>query len=320
MFPSQRLRRNRFNEKLRNLVSESRPDHTRMIMPVFVSEDAKAPEKITGMKNILRYPVDSVADYCSELEKLGLGGILLFGIPSKKDAAGSESYNDSGVVQESIRKIRKKSSIPIIADLCMCEYTDHGHCGILNGNNVDNDATLESYARIALSYARAGVDMVAPSGMMDGQVVAIRKALDSSSFSNTPIMAYSTKYASSLYGPFREAAGSSPSFGDRRSYQMDYRNAREALRENAEDESEGADILMVKPAIFYLDVIYRSRQETNLPLAAYSVSGEYSMILNAVDSGLVARDFILESLTAPFRAGADILITYFAESYARSIE
>lgn len=317
MFPVQRLRRNRTDERIRNLLAESSPDKSKMIMPVFVSEDATQPEPVSGMKGIFRYPVDMVGEYCSKLDNYGLGGILLFGVPSRKDEIGSESYNDKGVVQEAIRKIKVSSGIPVMADLCMCEYTSHGHCGILNGNYVDNDLTLDSYSKIALSYARAGVDIIAPSGMMDGQVSAIRNALDKSGFSRIPIMSYSSKYASSLYGPFREAAGSSPSFGDRRSYQMDYRNSREAIRENSADESEGADILMVKPAIFYLDVIYRSRQNTNLPIAAYSVSGEYSMIYNAVESGTLSKDFINESLTAPFRAGADILITYFAESYAR---
>lgn len=318
MFPTQRLRRNRTDERVRNLLAESRPDKSKMIMPVFVSEEATEPEPIKGMKDIFRYPLNLVGEYCRRLNESGLGGILLFGVPSRKDEIGSEAYNDHGVVQEAIRKIKGSSEILVIADLCMCEYTTHGHCGILKDHSVDNDLTLDSYSKIAISYAQAGVDIIAPSGMMDGQVSVIRKALDSKGFSNIPIMSYSSKYASSLYGPFREAAGSTPSFGNRRSYQMDYRNSREALRENSTDEMEGADILMVKPAIFYLDVIFRSRQNTNLPIAAYSVSGEYAMVANAVESGTLSEDFINEALTAPFRAGADILITYFAESYARS--
>ncbi len=317
MFPTQRLRRNRTDERVRNLLAESRPDKSKMIMPVFVSEEATEPEPIKGMKDIFRYPLNLVGEYCRRLNESGLGGILLFGVPSRKDEIGSEAYNDHGVVQEAIRKIKDSSEILVIADLCMCEYTTHGHCGILKDHSVDNDLTLDSYSKIAISYAQAGVDIIAPSGMMDGQVSVIRKALDSKGFSNIPIMSYSSKYASSLYGPFREAAGSTPSFGNRRSYQMDYRNSREALRENSTDEMEGADILMVKPAIFYLDVIFRSRQNTNLPIAAYSVSGEYAMVANAVESGTLSEDFINEALTAPFRAGADILITYFAESYAR---
>lgn len=318
MFPIQRLRRNRNDERIRDLLAESRPDKSKMIMPVFVSEDAANPEPISGMKGIFRYPLSMIGEYCKKLDQSGLGGILLFGVPSRKDEIGSEAYNDNGVVQKAIREIKKSSKILIIADLCMCEYTSNGHCGILRGQNVDNDLTLDSYSKIALSYARAGVDVIAPSGMMDGQVYTIRKSLDSAGYTGIPIMSYSSKYASSLYGPFREAAGSTPSFGNRRSYQMDYRNSREAIRENSIDELEGADMLMVKPAIFYLDVIYRSRQSTNLPIAAYSVSGEYAMITSAVESGTLSEDFINEALTAPFRAGADILITYFAESYART--
>lgn len=310
------MRRTRASKEMRSLVSETSLNAGKMVMPVFIREDAKTAEPIEGLPGILRYPLDEVGEYCRNLEKIGIGGVLLFGIPSAKDEMGWESYKDGGVIQESIRAIKKVSSIPVIADLCMCEYTSHGHCGILKGNSVNNDATLDSYNKIAVSYARSGVDMIAPSGMMDGQVGSIRKALDSNGYEMIPIMAYSAKYASSLYSPFREAAGSAPSFGDRRSYQMDYRNSREALREIRLDVEEGADIIMVKPAIFYLDVISEARRLSDLPLAAYSVSGEYSMIIKAIESGIMPERFIEESLMAPFRAGADILITYFAEKFA----
>lgn len=316
MFPIQRMRRNRRTNELRNLVAETSLDAGKMIMPVFVRENATSPEAINGLPGVLRFPVDEVGEYCRKLEKDGVGGVLLFGIPSSKDENGTESYNDSGVVQESIRQIKKVSSLPVIADLCMCEYTSHGHCGILTGETVKNDLTLDSYGKIALSYARSGVDMIAPSGMMDGQVAHIRSALDSKGYEMIPIMGYSAKYASALYSPFREAAESTPSFGDRRSYQMDYRNSKEAISEVSLDIAEGSDIVMVKPAIFYLDVISKVRTVTTLPLAAYSVSGEYAMIMNAVKSGIMPERFIEEALISPFRAGADILITYFAEKFA----
>ncbi|MEM0158054.1 MAG: porphobilinogen synthase [Thermoplasmataceae archaeon] len=318
MFPAIRMRRYRSSRNLRDLFAETYVNPEKLIMPVFIKEGLASAEQINGMPGIFRYPPEGVTDYAEKLESIGLTTLILFGIPARKDKTGSSAYEEEGVIQRSIRKIKEKTSLNVIADLCLCEYTDHGHCGILKGQTIDNDATLEIYRKTALSYAEAGVDMVAPSGMMDGQVRAIRSELDDNGFSSTLIMAYSSKFASNLYGPFRNAAESAPSFGDRRSYQMDYRNGREAIREIELDIEEGADAVMVKPALFYLDLISRARKITNLPLAAYMVSGEYSMIMNAIARGDLNADTINEALVAPFRAGADMLITYFAESYAKN--
>ena len=313
MFPVSRPRRLRSSEKIRDLVSETSLDTKKLIMPVFVDETARKPVPIPSMPGIARQTLDSLAGYLGELEEAGVSSILLFGIPGRKDDKGTSAHQENGVVQESIRIARKETSQIVIADLCMCEYTSHGHCGVLHGEEVDNDSTLDSYGKIALSYAKAGVHMVAPSGMMDGQVGFIRETLDGSGYQNVPIMAYSAKYASAMYGPFRNAADSTPSFGDRRAYQMDPRNSREAMLEIAHDLNEGADIIMVKPALPYLDIINKARESFDAPIAAYSVSGEYTMLKMAVDNGYLAPSAIEESITSIFRAGADMVITYFAE-------
>ncbi len=313
MFPVSRQRRLRNTDKIRDLISESHIDPKKLVMPIFVDETAKNPIPIQSMPGISRQTLDSLPGYLGHLEESGVNSILLFGIPGEKDENGTSSYQDDGVVQESIRIARKNSKLTTIADLCMCEYTSHGHCGILNGNDVDNDSTLESYGKIAVSYAKAGVHMVAPSGMMDGQVGFIRDSLDNSGYHNVPIMAYSAKYASAMYGPFRSAADSTPSFGDRKTYQMDPRNSREAMMEIAHDLNEGADIIMIKPALPYLDIISKARESFDTPIAAYSVSGEYTMIKMAVDQGYLAPSAIEENVNSIFRAGADIVITYFSE-------
>lgn len=313
MFPTLRMRRLRKNGKLRDLVSEAFISSDKLILPVFIEEGLKSRKEISSMPGIYRYSIEEAVRYLKTLEGKGLKTVILFGIPSEKDATGTSAFNRDGVIQEGIRRIKKETDLTVIADLCLCEYTDHGHCGIVENGEVMNDATLEVYGRIALSYAEAGVDVVAPSGMMDGQVAAIRDALDDGGYHNVPIMAYGVKYHTAMYGPFREAADSTPGFGDRRSYQMDYRNSREALREMEEDMYEGADILMVKPALLYLDIISLCRNSFDLPLAAYNVSGEYSMIVNAVRGGLLNEEVIRESVTSIFRAGADMVITYFTE-------
>lgn len=315
MFPETRLRRNRYDRRVRDLTSESRILSDRLVMPVFIDESLKGTKAIGSMHGIYRYGMDSIAGYARHLDDLGVKAILLFGIPENKDEEGSSSYDEMGVIQRSIRIMKENYSGLIITDLCMCEYTSHGHCGIIRDGVIDNDSTLDAYGKIAVTYAKSGADMIAPSGMMDGQVKAIRNALDSKGFHEIPIMSYSAKYASLLYGPFREAADSKPTFGDRRTHQMDPRNSREAMREIDLDIKEGADIVMVKPALFYLDVLSRARQLFNLPIAAYGVSGEYSMIVNAVENGLLQKEVMDEYIEAVFRAGADIFITYFAESY-----
>lgn len=313
MFPVARPRRLRSSQNIRDMVSETTIDTNKLIMPVFVDENASSPVEIDSMPGIYRQSLSSLEEYLKHLEEIGIRSIILFGIPSVKDEEGTSSYDPEGVVQRSIRVAKGSTSLTVMADLCMCEYTSHGHCGILDGEYVDNDTTLESYGRIALSYAKAGVDVVAPSGMMDGQVAFIREVLDSAGFSNIPILAYSAKYSSAMFGPFRNAADSAPSFGDRKTYQMDPRNSREAMSEIALDVQEGADIIMVKPALPYLDIIRQARNSFEVPVAAYSVSGEYTMVRNAVDSGLLPESAIEEILVSIFRAGADIVITYFAQ-------
>ena len=314
MFPEIRLRRLRLDQNIRDVLSEFSIRTEKLIMPVFLDETHKGKNQIPGMPNIFRHDFDSAKQYLKHLSDIGVKGVLLFGIPKVKDRTGSSSYSNEGLVQKTISYIRDNLDMITYADLCLCEYTDNGQCGLVVDGYVDNDSTLEIYQKIAVSYADAGVDVVAPSGMMDGQVAAIRKALDASNHKNTLIMAYSAKYASSLYGPFRNAVDSTPKFGDRRSYQMPVSNSREAMREIDLDVKEGADIVMVKPATFYLDIISKARSSFNLPIAAYSVSGEYSMIRSAVDQKLVSGDFIRESLVSIFRAGADLVISYFTES------
>jgi porphobilinogen synthase len=274
-------------------------------MPVFADETTEKPKPVKSMPGISRYPVNGLSIHLDELESSGVNGVLFFGIPSSKNETGSSAFDQDGVVQRSIRIAKENTGLTVVADLCMCEYTSHGHCGILKGQYVDNDETLKVYQKIALSYASSGADIIAPSGMMDGQVAAIREVLDNNGYENLPVMAYSAKYASTMYGPFRDAAESTPSFGDRKTYQMDARNSREAMREIELDLAEGAEIIMVKPALFYLDVIRMARERFDHPIAAYSVSGEYSMIKNAVDNGFLSEGAIIESINSIFRAGAD---------------
>jgi porphobilinogen synthase len=321
-FPLNRLRRLRRTATLRRMVRETRLAPDDFILPLFVCPGRDVRKSIESMPGVAQLSVDHAVREACETFAAGVPAVILFGIPERKDAIGSEAWSDSGAVQRAIREIKEQvPELAVITDVCMCEYTDHGHCGAISGNDVDNDATLELLVREALSHARAGADMVAPSDMMDGRVGAIRKALDQSSFANLPIMAYSAKFASAFYGPFREAAESAPKFGDRRSYQMDPPNAEEALREVALDLEEGADIVMVKPALPYLDLIWRVKQRFGCPVAAYNVSGEYAMIKAAGGNGWIDEQrAMLEVLIAIKRAGADLILTYFAKDAARLLQ
>jgi porphobilinogen synthase len=318
-FPIYRPRRLRRNERLRELVRETSISPRNFIYPLFVGPGKNKVQPVSSMPGIAQLSVDRAVTECEEVKSLGIPGVILFGIPEHKDSAGTEAYSDSGVVQQAIRAIKEKvPGLLVITDVCLCEYTDHGHCGMIKGGDVDNDSTLELLAKEALSHARAGADIVAPSDMMDGRVGAIRKALDQNGFDQIAIMAYAAKYASGFYGPFREAAESTPQFGDRRSYQMDSANADEALREVELDIREGADIVMVKPAMAYLDIIYRVKTKFGYPLAAYNVSGEYSMIKAAGQNGWIDEPrIVMEVLLAIKRAGADMILTYFAKDAAR---
>jgi porphobilinogen synthase len=318
-FPELRLRRLRRNEALRALIRETRVDVGDLIYPLFVVEGNKIKQEISSMPGQYRLSSDLLPKEVEGIAKLGIPAIILFGIPKKKDEVGSSAYNPKGVIQQAMRAIKKATpELLVITDVCLCEYTSHGHCGVVVDGYVDNDKTLELLTKTALSHAEAGADIVAPSDMMDGRIKAIRQALDGDGFQNIPVMAYAAKYASAFYGPFREAAESAPQFGDRRSYQMDPPNWREALREVEQDIAEGADIVMVKPALPYLDVIRRVRDTFNHPLAAYSVSGEYAMVKAAAQQGwLDEKRIVLEMLTAIKRAGADIIITYYAKEAAR---
>jgi porphobilinogen synthase len=318
-FPEQRPRRLRRTEALRRLVRETRLSPQDLIYPLFVSESATAPEPIAGLPGVSRLPVSVVADMAEKAYRLGIMAVILFGIPGKKDATGSSSLSKDGVIQRTVAAIKARCpELLVITDVCLCEYTDHGHCGVIRNGDVDNDATLEILARQALSHVVAGADMVAPSDMMDGRVATIRCALDEAGFSDRAIMAYSAKFCSAFYGPFREAAGSAPQFGDRQTYQMDPANGREALKEIELDVAEGADIVMVKPALAYLDVITRARDRFDVPIAAYNVSGEYTMIKLLSERGFAdERRLALETLTSIKRAGADIIITYHALDAAR---
>ncbi len=318
-FPINRPRRLRRTETLRRMVRETRLAPEDLILPLFVCPGRDVKRAVESMPGVAQLSVDNAAREARETFAAAVPAVILFGLPEHKDPQGSEAWKDSGVVQNAIREIKERvPEMLVITDVCLCEYTDYGHCGVIAGQDVDNDATLELLAREALSHARAGADMVAPSDMMDGRVGAIRRTLDQNGFANTPIMAYSAKFASAFYGPFREAAESTPQFGDRRSYQMDPANGDEAMREVALDLEEGADIVMVKPALPYLDLIYRVKQEFNCPLAAYNVSGEYSMIRAAGRNGWIDEQrATLEVLTAIKRAGADLILTYFAKDVAR---
>ncbi len=314
------MRRTRATPRMRDLVAETRIDPAKLIMPVFVDENLKNVAAINSMPGIYTYPLEMVGKYLETLDSKGVKNILLFGVPAHKDAAGTSSYDPNGCVQKTVNIAKENTSLTVITDLCLCEYTDHGHCGIVEKSIINNDRTLEVYDRIAISYAESGADIIAPSGMMDGQVGSIRRALDDSGFNGTSIMAYSAKYSSNLFGPFREAVKSAPGFGDRKTYQMDWRNSREAMREIDLDIREGADMIMVKPAFFYLDVISEAKRRFDLPLAAYSVSGEYSMIKKSILDGYMNENIILEGITSVFRAGADMLITYFAEWFMDNLE
>jgi porphobilinogen synthase len=318
-FPIYRPRRLRQNEKLRALIRETGLEPQNLIYPLFVGPGKDKAQPISSMPGVAQLSVDRAAKECAEVDALGIPAVILFGIPVEKDAVGSEAYDDHGVVQQAIRAVKEKvPEMLVITDVCLCEYTDHGHCGVVKNGDVDNDSTLELLAKEALSHARAGADIIAPSDMMDGRVGAIRKALDGNGFTQTPIMAYAAKYASGFYGPFREAAESTPQFGDRRSYQMDPANSDEALREVELDIHEGADIVMVKPAMAYLDIIYRVKQKFGYPVAAYNVSGEYSMIKAAAQNGWIDEQRIMmEVLFAIRRAGADMILSYFAKDAAK---
>ena len=316
-----RPRRLRSSDTLRRMVRETRVSPESLIYPLFIVEGENLVEPIPSLDGQWRYSPDRVCEAVEACRKAGVNKVLLFGIPAHKDACGSEAWNPDGVVQQGIRAIKAKyPDCYVITDVCMCEYTDHGHCGILCGHSVDNDKTLEVLAKTALSHVQAGADMVAPSDMMDGRVAAIRRILDENGYETVPIMAYSAKYASAFYGPFRDAAGSAPAFGDRRGYQMDPHNRREAIRECALDVEEGADILMVKPALSYLDIIREVSDTFDLPLCAYQVSGEYAMIKAAGAAGLIDEYRVMcESALSIFRAGAGILITYFAKELAEAM-
>jgi porphobilinogen synthase len=318
--PIDRPRRLRRTAALRRLVRETDVLPRHLVMPLFVEHGTAVRRPIASMPGQSRWSPDTVGDVAAECASLGIPAVLLFGVPDTKDATGSAAWDDDGVVQRAIRAVRAAApDVAIIADLCLCEYTDHGHCGVFEQGQVRNDATLPLYARVAVSYARAGADLVAPSGMMDGTVAALRTALDADGFTDTAILAYAVKYASAFYGPFRDAAESAPATGDRRGYQMDPANAREALLEARLDDDQGADILMVKPAGTYLDVIARVRALTTRPLAAYQVSGEYALLKVGAERGLVDGDASMwESVRAIRRAGADIVITYFALDLARA--
>ena len=317
-FPLLRSRRLRRTEPLRNLVRETHISVGDLVYPLFVVEGNGQKQEIATMPGIFRYSIDMLPREIEGVAKLGIPAVILFGIPSNKDATGSGAYHPRGVIQQALRTV--KQSVPellIMTDVCLCEYTSHGHCGIVVDGHVDNDQTLKLLARTALSHAEAGADIVAPSDMMDGRVKAIREALDEGGFNHIPILSYAAKYASAFYGPFRDAAESTPTFGDRRSYQMDPPNWREALREVEQDIAEGADMVMVKPALAYLDVLHRVRNAFNCPLAAYNVSGEFAMVKAAAQCGWIdERQTILEILTAIKRAGADFIITYHAKEAA----
>jgi len=320
MFPKRRMRRLRKTEKIRSMVRETSLSKEDLIYPIFVDENARSRVEISAMPGQYRLPLQEVRDEALEIVSLGIPAIILFGIPKHKDEVGSEAYNPSGVIQKAVEEIKDEvgNELVVITDVCLCEYTSHGHCGIVKDGEILNDPTLELLAKEALTHAEAGADIVAPSDMMDGRVKAIRETLDDAGYQDTIIMSYSAKYASSFYGPFREAAESTPSFGDRRSYQMDSANLNEALQEVYLDLQEGADIVMVKPALSYLDIITRVKERFKVPTAAYNVSGEYSMVKAASNLGYVdEKSIVFEILTSIKRAGADLILTYHAKDVAK---
>nr|WP_321322094.1 porphobilinogen synthase [uncultured Campylobacter sp.] len=315
-----RLRRTRLNPLVRNLVRETRLDLDNFIYPLFVVEGEGVRNEIASMPGVFQLSIDEILKECCELKSLGIKSILLFGIPSLKDSVGSDALSDDGIIARTLRAIKAEfgSSLLVITDLCFCEYTDHGHCGILDKCSVNNDATLEISAKQALIHAKNGADMIAPSGMMDGIITCLREALDKGGFENLPVMAYSTKFASAYYGPFRDVAESAPSFGDRKSYQMDSANRLEAIRESLEDEAQGADILMVKPALAFLDIIRDIKERSLLPLCAYNVSGEYALLKAGAKLGVIDYEKVMmETLLGIKRAGADMIISYHAKEVAK---
>ena len=317
-----RTRRLRKTEGIRRLVRENKLTVDDLIYPLFIEEGENIEKEIVSMPGIKRFSLDRIHTELDEVVSLDIPAVLLFGIPSEKEETGKETWNDNGIMQQAIRYIKKNyPSLYVITDVCFCEYTNHGHCGIIHDNDVDNDATLVNIAKQVISHAKAGVDMVAPSGMMDGTIATIREALDNTGFYNLPIMGYSVKYASAFYGPFRDAADSAPTFGDRRTYQMDPANRDEGMREATFDDAEGADILMVKPALSYLDIIRDLKNTFDRPIACYNVSGEYAMVKAAAEKGWIDGERVMmESLLSMKRAGADIIITYFAKEVARKLK
>lgn len=317
-----RFRRLRASENLRSMVRETRISKSDLIYPMFVVEGENIKNPVESMPNVYQYSLDKIDEILNEVEKSGISGILIFGVPKHKDEYATEAYNDNGITQQAVRYIKKNyPSLIIIADVCLCEYTSHGHCGVVCGEKILNDETLPLLSKMAVSLAKAGADIIAPSDMMDGRVSAIRNALDENGFIDTPILSYSAKFASAYYSPFRDAAESAPEFGDRKTYQMDYANGREALREIADDISEGADMVMVKPALAYLDIIKSAREKFDLPLVAYNVSGEYAMVKAAAQNGWIdEKKIVSENMIAIKRAGADIIITYHALDVAKWID
>jgi len=322
-FPTRRLRRLRTSDKMRELVQETTLSPKDFICPVFVQEDLKERVKIESMTEIERFPLSEVNDEVETIVDLGIPAIMLFGIPTRKDETGSSAFDDNGIVQRAISQIREKfgDKIVIMADVCLCQFTSTGHCGIIKGNKIDNDTSLDILAKIAVSQAKSGVDTVSPSAMMDGQVAAIRKALDDEGFTDVSIMSHSAKHRSNFYSPFRDAAECAPKFGDRKTYQVPYTNAREAMMEVETDINEGVDIVMIKPALSYLDLIAETRKKFNIPVSAYSVSGEYALVKAASQLGYVnEKDITLEILHSIKRAGADMIVTYFAKSASRFLQ
>ena len=317
-----RTRRLRRNENIRSLVRETELSVNDFVYPIFIEEGENIETEIVSMPGIKRFSLDTVSKELDEVKALKIPAVLLFGIPTEKDDIGSETWNDDGIIQQAIKLIKRDyPELYVITDVCFCEYTSHGHCGVIHNHDLDNDASLENLAKQVISHAKAGADMIAPSGMLDGMITTIRTALDTNGFYNIPVMSYAVKYASAFYGPFRDAADSTPTFGDRRTYQMDPANRNEALREAAIDEDEQADILMVKPALAYLDIIRDLKNNFDKPLACYNVSGEYAMIKAAAEKGWIDEDRVmLESLLSMKRAGADIIITYFAKAAAKLLK
>jgi len=319
-FPNRRLRRLRKSEKIRELVQETRLSTKDFICPVFIQEDLKKSVKIDSMPDIERFPLDGINDEVGRIIDLGIPAIMLFGLPSSKDDVGSAAFDENGIVQKAITQIRKNfgDKIAIMADVCLCQYTKSGHCGIIKDNKIDNDSSIETLAKIAVSQAKVGVDVVSPSAMMDGQVITIRRGLDDAGFSDVAIMSHSAKHRSSFYSPFRDAAECAPQFGDRKTYQIPFSNAREAMREVEMDVNEGVDIVMIKPALAYLDIIAETKKRFNVPVSAYSVSGEYALVKGAAKQGWIQEnDVIIEILYSIKRAGADMIVTYFAKSGAK---